>query len=167
MPGTAELVTKSWFVPHLTEPSNNVHAGACQKSSLILFQLIHTLTWNDCTWHLFTLAKWLHTYAYKCMKLDSGLSLASVKPVPSETQTSQHAHWFHPHSPSSATPNFSLLCSVSDNLNCVCSLCLPLFAGAGGFHQLFRNYVARLSQLQGEPPPVTFLWRVWLWSPLI
>lgn len=30
------------------------------------------------------------------------------------------------------------------------SVAPSLFAGARGFHQLFRNYVARVSQLQGE-----------------
>lgn len=69
----------------------------------------------------------------------------------------QHAYWFHLRcfSSISVTPNF--LCSLCSGLSLTVSfhffhtcLSLSLITGACGFHQLFGNNVAPVSQLQGE-----------------
>lgn len=97
------------------------------------------------------------------------MSVGSFKPIPSEAKPSA-LPLIPPTLFISAPPNFSLLLFLSLSLTILSSLSLSpsalplslhnrlllaaspsLFAGACGFHQLFRNYVARVSQLQGEP----------------
>lgn len=102
---------------------------------------------------------WLPTHTYKCTS-DTRLSLASLKPVPSEAQTSAHP-LIPPTLPISATPNFCV-CSPSVCFSTLLSLSLSVFAGACGFHQLFGNYVTRVSQLQGEPLTRPH-WPAYLW----
>lgn len=67
---------------------------------------------------------WLPTHTYKCTS-DTRLSLASLKPVPSEAQTSAHP-LIPPTLPISATPNFCV-CSPSVCFSTLLSLSRSLF----------------------------------------
>lgn len=100
---------------------------------------------------------------------DTRLRLASLQLVLSEAQSSTRLR--------SSLLSLRLLISLGAIIftpRCVCisqfpSLSLSLFAGACGFHQLFRNNVACVSQLQGEllmapnQPIRSLLWCLWLW----
>ena len=106
--------------------------------------------------HSFLLVLWtmnfapvyVHTQTPGCLLLH--LNLLPLK------RNHQHAYWFHPRSP---LPSLRLLISLS----ALVSVCLtaaspppppsPFFAGVCGFHQLFRNDAARVSELQGEFHP--------------